>query len=100
MLFRSVSQSRYIGKVVYRNTSEDIMVCKLRDSFPSPFKNMSKWFKEDADLYDSAYVVSSEILSPVGMFAANANLRYKTERKSLFVKDAFVYDLQFPSHDI
>ena len=39
-------------KVVYRNTSEDIMVCKLRDSFPSPFKNMSKWFKEDADLYD------------------------------------------------
>ena len=82
-------------KVVYRNTSEDVMVCKLRDSFPSPFKNMSKWFKEDADLYDSAYVVSSEILSPVGMFAANANLRYKTERKSFFVKDAFVYDLQF-----
>ena len=41
------------------------------------------------------YVVSSEILSPVGMFAANANLRYKTERKSFFVKDAFAYDLQF-----
>jgi len=82
-------------KVVYRNTAEDIMVCKLRDSFPSPFKNISKWFKEEADLSDAAYVVSSEILSPVGMFAANANLRYKTERKSFFVKDAFIYDLQF-----
>lgn len=82
-------------KVVYRNTEEDVLVCKLSDSYPSPFKNISKWFKDDVDLHEPSYVVSSELLSPVGMFSPNANLRYKSDKRSFFVKDAFVYDLQF-----
>lgn len=82
-------------KVVYRNTAEDLLVCKLSESYPSPFKNIAKWFKDDANLNDISYLVSSELCNPVGIFSPNANLRYRNGNKQFFVKDAFVYDLQF-----
>ena len=82
-------------KVVYRNSAEDVLVCKLSESYPSPFKNLSKWFKDDVNLKDTSYLVSSELCNPVGTFAPNANLRYRNGSKQFFVQDAFVYDLQF-----
>lgn len=81
-------------RVVYRNPAEDIMVCKLRESYPAPFKNLSKWFKDEVNHTDPSFLVSSEIIAPVGSFASDANLCYgSTDR--LVVKDAFLYKIQF-----
>lgn len=81
--------------VVFRNRDEDIMVCKLSESYPSPFKNLSKWFKEDVNLKETAFLVSSEVVAPVGAFAPQANLSYRTGKSLYMVESAFIYDLQF-----
>ena len=82
-------------KVVYRNNEEDVLVAKLRESYPSPFKNLSHWFKPNVDFKETAFVVSSEILASAGVFKPKANFTYGTGNNWWNVTNAFVYKLQF-----
>lgn len=82
-------------KVIYRNDEEDVMVAKLRESYPSPFKNLSHWFKPNVDFKETAFVVSSEILASAGTFKPKANFTYGTGNDWWTVTNAFIYKLQF-----
>lgn len=83
-------------KVVYRNVEEDIMVCKLSESYPSPFKNLSNWFKGETEFTNkSAFLVSSELITPVGAVLENAELNYKVDNSVVSVKNAYLYNVQF-----
>lgn len=83
-------------KVVYRNVEEDVMVCKLSESYPSPFKNLASWIKNDVEFTNkSSFLVSSELISPVGAVLENAEISYKADGNLVTVKNAYLYNIQF-----
>jgi hypothetical protein len=61
-------------EVVYRNDIDDIALLALPKSFPSPFKSMSKWFKNDVEGRKSLLSVGQLICSG-GIIVPLSNIR-------------------------
>jgi hypothetical protein len=89
-----------IVDVVYRNNKEDIVILKMRDSFPSPFRNISQWIK-NTNLDDSAYVITSDAWYPIGKTKLGYKSTYGFNKsdgsifKGVIGEDAISYPYQY-----